>query len=178
MNALQQTTIIVLSILAIFNSSCLTVFANQSDSINYSKSTQFASNLKSKIQNLISGESNDSSTLFNSNSGAFLDNNSNMSSNQLIISSNKITSSISNNNSGNNSFVKDKVTIINGACKSEKVAGNGNDTLFSTGNCDDELTGGTGADKFSCGEGNDTIKDYDPKEGDIILDQQNCENIL
>jgi hypothetical protein len=31
---------------------------------------------------------------------------------------------------------------------------------------------------LTCGEGNDTIKDYNPKEGDIILDRQNCEKIL
>jgi Ca2+-binding RTX toxin-like protein len=88
-------------------------------------------------------------------------------------------SSISNNGStGSSSLVKDKVTTINGVCNSEKVAGNGNDTLFSAGNCNDVLTGGPGADKFTCGEGNDTIKDYNPKEGDTILDQDNCERIL
>lgn len=112
----------------------------------------------------------------NSSSGIF--NNSNLSSNQMIISSNKIMSSISNNSTGESSLVKDKVTTINGVCNSEKVAGNGNDTLFSAGNCDDVLTGGPGADKFTCGEGNDTIKDYSPKEGDTILDQDNCEKIL
>ena len=87
-------------------------------------------------------------------------------------------SSISNNGSEGNSLVKDKVTTINGVCNSEKVAGSGNDTLFSSGNCNDELTGGPGADKFTCGEGNDTIEDFNPKEGDVILDEQNCETVL
>jgi hypothetical protein len=32
-----------------------------------------------------------------------------------------------------------------------------------------------GADKFTCGEGNDSIRDYGSKEGDVILDRQNCE---
>ena len=138
--------------------------------------TKFSDKLESRIQNLISNALNDSRALLNSSSGIF--NDSNLSSNQMIISSNKITSSISNNITGGSSLVKDKVTTINGVCNSEKVAGNGNDTLFSSGNCNDVLTGGPGADKFTCGEGNDTIKDYNPKEGDIILDQDNCEKIL
>jgi len=84
----------------------------------------------------------------------------------------------SNGSTGDGSIIKDKVTTINGVCNSVKIGGNGNDTLFSAGNCNDELTGGKGADKFTCGEGNDTIKDYNPKEGDIILDRQNCEKIF
>ena len=63
-------------------------------------------------------------------------------------------------------------------CSSEKVGGNGNDTLASSGKCNDQLTGGQGADKFICGEGTDTVKDYNSKEGDVILDPQNCEKIL
>jgi hypothetical protein len=80
-----------------------------------------------------------------------------------------------NSSDGGNSMIKDQVRTINGVCTSVKVGGNSNDSLVSVGNCNDELTGGPGADKFMCGEGNDTIKDYNPKEGDIILDQQNCE---
>jgi Ca2+-binding RTX toxin-like protein len=83
-----------------------------------------------------------------------------------------------NTNSSGNSLIKDKVTTINGVCNSEKIAGAGNDTLLSSGNCNDEITGGPGADKFRCGEGNDIIKDFNPKEGDVILDKQNCEKIL
>jgi Ca2+-binding RTX toxin-like protein len=75
-------------------------------------------------------------------------------------------------------MIKDKVTTINGVCNSVKVGSNGDDTLFSAGNCNDELTGGKGSDKFTCGEGNDTIKDYNSEEGDVILDRQNCEKIL
>lgn len=191
MVAFLPAVIIVLAIFSIFMSSFVTVFASQSNSIlNSSESNQFADNLKSKIQNLISGSLNDSGSLLNSSSNTllnnssnlssvFLNNNSNQSSNQIIISSNRIMSSISNNGSGgSNSLVKDKITTINGVCNSEKIAGNGNDTLLSSGNCNDELTGGAGADKFTCGEGNDTIKDFNPKEGDIILDKQNCETIL
>lgn len=171
-------TVILLAILSIstLTSSFLPVLGNQSSSINSSMTTKFSDKLESRIQNLISNALNDSRALLNSSSGIF--NDSNLSSNQMIISSNKITSSISNNITGGSSLVKDKVTTINGVCNSEKVAGNGNDTLFSSGNCNDVLTGGPGADKFTCGEGNDTIKDYNPKEGDIILDQDNCEKIL
>jgi hypothetical protein len=52
------------------------------------------------------------------------------------------------------------------------------DILSSSGNCDDQLTGGKAADKFICGGGADIIKDYDDGEGDIIMDKQNCETIL
>jgi Ca2+-binding RTX toxin-like protein len=84
----------------------------------------------------------------------------------------------SNGSSEGNSIIKDKVTTVNGICSSVKAGGNGNDTLSSAGNCNDELTGGKGADKFTCGEGNDTIKDYNSEEGDVMLDRQNCEKIL
>ena len=104
-----------------------------------------------------------------------------MSSSQFIISKNKVTSTVNSNgsdSSSSSSVIKNQVKTINGVCTSTKVGGNGNDTLASSGNCDDELTGGAGADKFTCGEGNDTIRDYNSKEGDVILDRQNCEKIL
>lgn len=191
MSGFLPAIIIVLAIFSIFLSSFGIVSANQSNSmLNSFASNQFTDNMKSKIQNLISGSLNDSRSLLNSSSGTFMNNSSNLSSifsnnnsnqgsNQIIISSNKIMSSINNNGSGgSNSLVKDKITTINGVCKSEKIAGDGNDTLLSSGNCNDELTGGAGADKFTCGEGNDTIRDFNPKDGDVILDKQNCETIL
>ena len=133
-------------------------------------------NLKSKINNLITSALNDTSSILNSSS---LSNGSNLTSSQVVISKNKVMSTMSSNGSSDgNSIIKDKVTTVNGICSSVKVGGNGNDTLSSAGNCNDELTGGKGADKFTCGEGNDTIKDYDSEEGDVILDRQNCEKIL
>lgn len=84
----------------------------------------------------------------------------------------------SNNNGDKNSTIKDKVTTINGVYNSEIVGGNANDALASSGNCNDELTGGAGADRFMCGEGNDTVRDYNPEVGDILLDKQNCEKII
>ena len=177
MIALLYGIIVMLMISSIFTSSFVTVFANQSNSFNSSIPSGFSNNLKSKIQDLISSALNDTDNIMNSSS--LLNNESNMSSSQLVISKNKVVSSINSNSSnGGNSMVKDKVTTINGVCNSIKIGENGNDTLYSSGNCNDELTGGLGADKFTCGEGNDTIKDYNPKEGDVILDRQNCEKIL
>ena len=139
--------------------------------------SNFSENLKSRINNLISEELNDTGSLLNFTN--LINNGSNLTTNQLVLSNNNVISSINSNGSNDgNSIVIDRVTTINGICNSEKVGGNGNDTLTSSGNCNDELTGGRGSDKFMCGEGNDTVRDYNSKEGDIILDKQNCEKIL
>lgn len=174
MFSLLYCIIIGFSIFVIIAAPSVSVFAielNFTDDID----SNFTNSLKSKINDLASSALNDTDTIVNSS--IMLNNNSNQSSNQIVISSNKIVSTMNTNSSGN-SLIKDKVTTINGVCNSEKVAGAGNDTLLSSGNCNDEITGGAGADKFNCGEGNDTIKDYNPKEGDFILDKQNCEKIL
>ena len=42
------------------------------------------------------------------------------------------------------------------------------------GDGDDLLTGGEGANRFVCGGGNDTIKDFNPAEGDTKT--ADCEN--
>jgi hypothetical protein len=166
--------IIGISILVIITTPHVGIFAIE---LNFSNNmnSNFTNNLKSKINDLVSTALNDTNSVVNSS--ILLSNNSNLSSNQIVISSNKVISTMNTNSSGN-SLIKDKVTTINGVCNSEKVAGAGNDTLLSSGNCNDEITGGPGADKFHCGEGNDTIKDFNPKEGDVILDKQNCEKIL
>jgi RTX calcium-binding nonapeptide repeat (4 copies) len=174
MNAFLHGIIITLAVLLIFDS-YVTVFAIELNST-ASMTNNSTKNLKSKINNLITNALNDTSSMMNSSS---LSNGSNLTSSQVVISKNKVMSTMSSNRSSDgNSIIKDKVTTVNGICSSVKAGGNGNDTLFSAGNCNDELTGGKGADKFTCGEGNDTIKDYDSEEGDVILDQQNCEKIL
>jgi Ca2+-binding RTX toxin-like protein len=167
--------IIGLSILAILTVSLVSVSASE---LNFADNitSNFTKNLKSKINDLMSGALNDTENFVNSS--ILLSNNSNLSSNQIVISNSKVISTMNTNGSGSNSLIKDKITTINGVCNSEKVGSDGNDTLLSMGDCNDQLTGGSGADNFQCGEGNDTIKDYNPKEGDTILDQQNCETIL
>lgn len=178
MTALLHAIILTLSILSILTSSFVTVSASQSNSKDLSVSTGFGEDLKSRIQGLLSDALNDTDNI--TNSSTLLSNLSNLSSSNILISKNKITSIINSNDSDSNSsssIIKDQVNTINGVCNSIKVGGNGNDTLASTGNCNDEFTGGAGADKFMCGEGNDTVKDYNSKEGDVILDKQNCEKI-
>ena len=173
MNAILCGIIITLSILLIFNS-FVTIFAVEQNSTD-SMTNDFTKNVKSKINNLISNALNNTNTIINSSSQS---NETNMTSSQVLISKDKVMSTISSNGStGGDSIIKDKVTTVNGVCSSVKVGGNGNDTLTSSGKCNDELTGGKGADKFNCAEGNDTIRDYNSEEGDVILDPQDCEKV-
>lgn len=178
MIALLHAIILMLSISSILTSSFVTVSATQSNSIDLSVSTGFGDDLKSRIQDLFSDALNDTDSI--TNSSTLINNLSNLSSSNFVISKNKVTSIINSNDSdssSSSSIIKDQVKTINGVCSSIKVGGNGNDTIASTGNCNDEMTGGPGADKFTCSEGDDTIKDFNPKEGDVILDKQNCEKV-
>lgn len=164
-----------LSVFSILNLFDPDVFGNQSNSTEI-LTDNFTKYLKSKIDNLVSNALNDTDSILNS---SFITDGSNLTSSNVITSNNKVTSIVSNNGSDNSSsLIKDQVKTINGVCSSIKLGGNGNDTLASSGKCNDEMTGGPGADKFMCGDGNDTLKDYNSKEGDIILDRQNCEQIL
>jgi hypothetical protein len=96
-------------------------------------------------------------------------------------SSRTVTKS-SNNGDGNNGISIGLTGSLNfnsnGVCTNTLIGGESSDVVSSSGNCDDHLTGGNAADKFICGEGTDVIKDYNAKEGDLILDKQNCETIL
>lgn len=66
--------------------------------------------------------------------------------------------------------VSRQVTTINGVCTSNTVGGFGNDTLSSQGLCNDQLTGGPGADTFVCVEGTDTVRDFSQNEkGETVL---------
>jgi Ca2+-binding RTX toxin-like protein len=71
-----------------------------------------------------------------------------------------------------------QTSIINGVCNNTIIGGDGNNTLSSSGNCNDHFSGGKGADTFICGGGTDMIRDYNPNEGDILVDKENCETIL
>ena len=176
MNAILYASIIAVAMLSIFNLH-IPVFATELN-LTDSMTNDFAKNLKSKINKLVASALNDSGNIPNS---SLLTNESNQTSNNVVVSQNTVQYTMRSNGSSADdsiSIIKDKVTTTNGVCNSEKVGGNGNDTLYSSGNCNDMLTGGLGADKFTCGEGNDSIRDYKSKEGDVILDRQNCEEIL
>ena len=172
----MKVSFLTLGILSILTFSYRDVLAAELNFTDIS-SSNFTKNLRSSINNLISNALNDTENILNS---SLITNNSNLTSNNIMISKNKVTSIVNSNasDSSSSSIIKDQVKTINGVCTSTKVGGNGNDTLASLGDCNDELTGGPGADKFMCGEGNDTIRDYNPKEGDTLLDKQNCEKIL
>jgi hypothetical protein len=167
--------IIVPSTLSIFTLSLVNVFATETNPIN--ATNDFSTDLKSKINSLISDALNDTGSIINS---SMLSNASNLTSSNFIVSKNKVMSTVNSNGSStsSSSIIKNEIKTINGVCSSTKVGGNGNDILASSGDCNDELTGGPGSDRFTCGEGNDTIRDYNSKEGDIILDPENCEKIL
>ena len=81
-------------------------------------------------------------------------------------------------NASGGDLILNQIQSTNGQCYSNIVGGSGSDTISSTGVCNDLLTGGLGADRFICGEGTDTIRDYNSDEGDIIIDRQNCETII
>ena len=104
------------------------------------------------------------------------------SGNNIVILSNG--SSNTTSGSTQNTIVRgssgggSQITSSNGVCDSSLIGGSGNDTISSTGVCNDQLTGGLGADKFVCGQGIDTVRDFNSEEGDTIIDRQNCETIL
>jgi hypothetical protein len=106
---------------------------------------------------------------------------------QGAISSNTFNSNATNNASSlqtiqssndGGGIVSSQTSIINGVCNNTLIGGDGNNTLSSSGNCNDHFNGGKGADTFICGGGTDVIRDYNPNEGDILVDNQNCETIL
>ena len=103
-----------------------------------------------------------SSSIFNNSKST-----NNLSSMQTIQSSND-----------DKGIVSSQTSVINGVCTNTLVGGDGKNELSSSGDCDDLFTGGKGADTFICGGGTDVIRDYNPNEGDVIIDKENCETIL
>ena len=99
--------------------------------------------------------------------------------NNLTASNIKIQSDgFSLNASATGGIISSKTVISNGICSTTLVGGERNNTLSSLGNCNDQLIGGLGADKFICGSGQDVVRDYNSKEGDTLVDEKNCETIL
>jgi hypothetical protein len=133
----------------------------------------FTENLNTEVEKIVSEAVNNTKSALNTSS-AILSNGSNVSSSQITISNNQDVSA----SAGQGSLMLNQIKNENGLCTATKIGGSGNDTLSSAGECDDQLTGGLGADAFTCGDGNDTIRDYSPNEGDTITDRQNCETVL
>ena len=166
--------VMILTTIVLLNYQFASLYA-QEPSLVGDATNNLTKNLRSSINSLISNALNETDNTLNY---SLLPNESNLTSSNIVISNNEVTSIInSNDSSSSSSIIKDQVKTINGICTSTKIGGNSNDTLASSGNCNDELTGGDGADKFMCGGGNDIVKDYNSKEGDILLDKQNCEKI-
>ena len=127
MNVILYASIIAVAMLSIFNSYIL-VFATELN-LTDSMTNDFAQNMKSKINYLVTNALNDTSNVLNS---SLLTNEYNQTSNKVIVSQNTLQSFMrSNGSSGNDSssIIKNKVTTTNGICNSDKVGGNGNDTL-------------------------------------------------
>lgn len=53
--------------------------------------------------------------------------------------------------------------------------GSGNDVLEADNGAD--MTGGDGADRFICSGGEENILDYDPAEGDVLVNQSLCDSV-
>jgi hypothetical protein len=168
-------TLVVLSITMPLFGNVLAVKVSSVEEI----TNDFVGNLNDRINELVSNALNDTSSILNS-SNTLLTNGSNLTSNQIVVSNNKVSSfaSNSNNSAGVDSVIKNQISTVNGLCTANSVGGAGNDTLASSGVCNDQLTGGPGADKFICGEGSDTVRDFSSEEGDVIVDPQNCEKTI
>lgn len=168
----------MLVVLSIMIPSFGNVLATESNSIG-EITNDFATSLSDRINELVSNALNDTSSIINS-SNTMLSNASNLTSNQIVVSNNKVSSfaSNSNNSAGADSIILNQISTVDGVCTANAVGGAGNDTLASSGVCNDQMTGGPGADKFVCGEGTDTVRDFSSEEGDVIVDPQNCEKTL
>jgi Ca2+-binding RTX toxin-like protein len=142
-------------------------------SLDLSSIDELTENFTEKVEKIVSDAVNDTKGALSSTS-AIVSNGSNLSSSQIIISNNQSVSA----SAGEGSLILNQIKNENGVCTATKIGGSGNDTLSSQGVCNDQLTGGLGADKFVCGQGTDTLRDFSPEEGDTIIDRQNCETLL
>ena len=133
----------------------------------------FTENIKSEVEKAVTEALNNSKSSLNASS-AILSNGSNVSSSQIILSNNQSVLA----GAGQDPFIMNHIEVKNGQCTATKIGGSANETLSSQGVCNDQFTGGPGADKFICGQGTDTIRDFSPDDGDIIIDRQSCETVL
>jgi hypothetical protein len=142
-------------------------------SLDLSSIDELTEDFKDRVEKIVADAVNNSKSAVNSTSSV-VSNGSNLSSSQIVISNNGNVSA----SSSQGLLVLNQIKNENGICTATKMGGSANDTLSSEGVCDDQLTGGLGADKFTCGQGNDTIRDFSPDEGDTIVDRQSCETVL
>jgi Ca2+-binding RTX toxin-like protein len=142
-------------------------------SLDLSSIDELTEDFKERVEKIVSDAVNNTKSALNSTSSV-VSNGSNLSSSQIVISNNGNVSA----SQGDGLLVLNQIRNENGACTATKIGGSANDTLSSEGVCNDQLTGGLGADKFTCGQGNDTIRDFSPDEGDTIVDRQSCETVL
>jgi hypothetical protein len=133
----------------------------------------FTENIKSEVEKTVTEAVNNTNNTLNTSSAVF-SNGSNVSASQVIISNNQSVLA----GAGQDSFILNQIEVKNGQCTATKIGGSANETLSSQGVCNDQFTGGPGADKFVCGQGADTIRDFSPDEGDTIIDRQSCETVL
>jgi Ca2+-binding RTX toxin-like protein len=169
---MPTATVSISVVLTIFLASVLSLGAEKAlasvDLSSIDEMTEnFTENLSSQVEKIVSEAVNNTMN----SSTAIL---SNGSSSQIVISNNQDVSAIA----GQGSRILNQIENVNGQCTATQIGGSSNDTLLSQGVCNDQLTGGLGADKFVCGQGTDTIRDFSPAEGDTIIDRQNCETVL
>jgi hypothetical protein len=169
---------IIAMVIIVTSAFAITVLANNAWALELGELNDTIANFTRNLQNNISNKLSDvlnykidgmninyqgaiSSNIFNSNAT------NNASSMQTIQSSRD-----------DKGIVSSQTSVINGVCTNTLVGGDGKNELSSSGDCDDLFTGGKGADTFICGGGTDVIRDYNPNEGDVIIDKENCETIL
>jgi Ca2+-binding RTX toxin-like protein len=134
----------------------------------------FTENIKSQVEKRVTEAVNNTNGTLNTSSAVIMSNGSNGSSSQIIVSNNQSVLA----GAGQDSLIMNRIEVENGQCTATKVGGSANETLSSQGVCNDQFTGGPGADKFICGQGTDTIRDFSPVDGDTIIDRQSCETVL
>jgi hypothetical protein len=178
---LKLIGITIISVM-VFASTSLSHYAlaskSESDSDSLSSAIKnFTQNLEDEIGQYVSEAISASNSSLVNLSSPRLPNGSNIVSSQVVNSNNNSVVSFTNSTGGSGSIITNKVSNQNGVCTSNIAGGPFNETLASKGVCNDQLTGGAGADVFVCGEGKDMVADYDATEGDRLVDEANCETV-
>ena len=113
-------------------------------SLDLSSIDELTENFTEKVEKIVSDAVNNTKSALNFTSST-VSNRSNLSSSQIVISNNESVSV----SSGEGSLILNQIKNENGICTVTKVGGSANDTLSSQGVCNDQLTGGLGADNWA-----------------------------